>query len=299
MALLAAGVMRLLPLLKKMRGGARAVLWPFLRMYAILEAIRLIGDDVLTWLRGGRSVLGGIIGRSEEWKEQIDWVKGVLETIKGLLGDAGKSTADFAKKWGTVGLLLLGVGYVLKWLMGPVVALGRVILTRIVAPLIGVFFAAFGWPGIIAAALVAIVALMVAYWDDIERIIKGVWDNAVKYFTDKWDAALNWLGDKLKAVLPDGLVVSREDGQRLRDERGSTDPRNPWALQSPNMGALQRGGGANISQQDNRQTSITIQGVPGNPAAVGRAAEEGVRRGYGASGAWGSGYVPPNAEAMP
>nr|WP_298015539.1 hypothetical protein [uncultured Castellaniella sp.] len=113
MALLAAGVMRLLPLLKKMRGGARAVLWPFLRMCAILEAIRLIGDDVLTWLRGGRSVLGGIIGRSEEWKEQIDWVKGVLDSIKRLLGDAGKSTEEFAKKWGTVGLLVLGIDAIL------------------------------------------------------------------------------------------------------------------------------------------------------------------------------------------
>ena len=154
-----------------------AALWPFLRMYAIIESIRLIGDDVLTWLRGGRSVLGGIIGRSEEWKTQVDWVKGVLESVKNLIGDASMSTAEFAKKWGTVGVLVLGVGSALKSLMGPVVALGRVILMRIVAPLVGVFFAAFGWPGIIAAALVAIIGLMVAYWDDIERIIKGVWSN--------------------------------------------------------------------------------------------------------------------------
>lgn len=290
MALLAAGVMRLLPLLKAMRGASLKAMWPFLRMYAVLESIRLIGDDVLTWLRGGRSVLGGIIGRSEEWKTQVDWVKGVLESVKNLIGDASMSTAEFAKKWGTVGVLVLGVGSALKSLVGPVVALRRVILMRIVAPLVGVFFAAFGWPGIIAAALVAIVGLMVAYWDDIERIIKGVWDNAVKYFTDKWDAALKWLGDKLKAVLPDSWVVSQEDGQKQRDDWAATDPRN---IYRPNMEALQRPQSFSPSQTITNNT--TINANTNNPAALANAAGQAVGKATGraADRRW----VPPNVEA--
>ncbi len=271
--------------------SGRGALWPFLRMYAILEAIRLIGDDVLTWLRGGKSVLGGIIGRSEEWKTQVDWVKGVLESVKNLIGDASMSTSEFAKKWGTVGVLIFGVGTALKWLMGPVMALGRVILTRIVAPLIGVFFAAFGWPGIIAAALAAIVALMVVYWDDIERVIKGVWDNAVKYFTDKWDAALKWLGDKLKAVLPDGWVVSQEDGQRLRDEAGKRLGAGryivpPSAMQRPQSFS---GGDATINQQ------ITVNAPSSNPAALARATGDEVGRATARVSR--DRFIPPGVEA--
>lgn len=290
MALLAAGVMKLLPLLKAMRGASLKAMWPFLRMYAVLESIRLIGDDVLTWLRGGKSVLGGIIGRSEEWKTQVDWVKGVLEGVKNLIGDASMSTSEFAKKWGTVGVLIFGVGTALKWLMGPVMALGRVILTRIVAPLIGVFFAAFGWPGIIAAALAAIVALMVVYWDDIERVIKGVWDNAVKYFTDKWDAALKWLGDKLKAVLPDSWVVSQEEGQKQRDDWAATDPRN---IYRPNMEALQRPQSFSPSQTITNNT--TINANTNNPAALANAAGQAVGR--ATERATERRWAPPNVEA--
>lgn len=283
MALLAAGVMRLLPLLRKMRGGAKAVLWPFLRMYAILESIRLIGDDVLTWLRGGRSVLGSLIGRSEDWKDQIDAIKSGLSWMTGALdGVSGK--------WATIGILALGFGSILKGLLGPVFKLGRAILMRIVAPLIGVFFAAFGWPGIIAAALVAIVALMVTYWDDIERIIKGVWDNAVKYFTDKWDAALKWLGDKLKAVLPDGWVVSQEEGQKQRDDWAATDPRNTYR---PNMGALQRPQSFSPSQTITNNT--TINANTNNPAALANAAGQAVGR--ATERATERRWAPPNVEA--
>jgi tape measure domain-containing protein len=289
MALLAAGVMRLLPLLRKMRGASMAALWPFLRMYAIIESIRLIGEDVLTWLRGGRSVLGGIIGRSEEWKDQIDAAKEHLKAIKDYLGGAGESLGDWVKKWGTVGILILGVGSALKSLMGPVVALGRVILMRIVAPLVGVFFAAFGWPGIIAAALVAIVGLMVAYWGDIERIIKGVWDTVTSYFSEKWTAALDWLEKKLKAILPDGWVLSGDEGQKMRDALGASDSRNPYAGR---MGALQRPQSYSPNQTITNNT--TINANTNNPAALANAAGQAVGRSTERAV---RGYGPPMVEA--
>lgn len=73
--------------------------------------------------------------------------------------------------------------------------------------------------------------------------------------------------------------AGRVSGKDLND--GLNSMLNPDRYRS----GIQRGSGP-ISTQDNRKTEITIQGVPGNPAVVGRAAEEGVRRGYGASGSW-------------
>ncbi|WP_368641769.1 tape measure protein [Castellaniella ginsengisoli] len=260
MALLAAGVMRLLPLLKKMRGGAKAVLWPFLRMYAILEAIRLIGDDVLTWLRGGRSVLGGIIGRSEEWKTQVDWVKGVLEGVKNLIGDASLSVGEFAKKWGTVGLVVAGIVMLIGW---------------------------------IPTAIAAVALIIIRYWGDIQKAGEDIWkaftDGAAQSWVEvkaSFQRLLNWFVEKKDSLVGffDGLVPDVFKGD------------NP----GPSAATVQRSGSASISAQDNRQTNITIQGVAGNPAAVGRAAEEGVRRGYGSAvPVVPPGYLSPNVEAMP
>ncbi|KAG1077613.1 hypothetical protein G6F40_017024 [Rhizopus arrhizus] len=59
-------------------------------MAAILTTIYLIGDDIAGWLRGDISVTGALIGRVEEWRSEIDAVKGALVHIKDLLGGAGQ-----------------------------------------------------------------------------------------------------------------------------------------------------------------------------------------------------------------
>lgn len=260
MALLAAGVMRLLPLLKAMRGASLKAMWPFLRMYAVLESIRLIGDDVLTWLRGGRSVLGGIIGRSEEWKTQVDWVKGVLESVKSLIGDASLSVGEFAKKWGTVGLVIAGVAMLIGW---------------------------------IPTAIAVVALIIIRYWKDIQKAGEDLWkaftDGAAQSWAEvkaSFQRLLDWFVEKKNGLVGffDGLVPDVFKGD------------NP----GPSVATVQRSGSASISAQDNRQTNITIQGVAGNPAAVGRAAEEGVRRGYGSAvPVVPPGYLSPNVEAMP
>lgn len=293
MALLAAGVVKLLPLLRAMRGASMAALWPFLRMYAILEAIRLIGDDVLTWLRGGRSVLGGIIGRSEEWKEQIDWVKGVLETVKGLLGDAGKSTADFAKKWGTVGLLVLGIDAILGGSLRK--SLMWIVFTALPA---------FAKELNLIAATPA--GRMLAMWVAIVLGLKWIYDNADKIADKLRNAFGGALGDIEKKV--DGLIKKFKDlmpegmKEYLKENWGGNFGDDVSSQIAGKIAAakMQRSGSSPATVQDNRQTEINIHGVAGNPAAVGRAAEEGVRRGYGpAVPVVPPGYLAPNVEATP
>ncbi|MGB3276110.1 MAG: tape measure protein [Castellaniella sp.] len=260
MALLAAGVMRLLPLLRAMRGASMAALWPFLRMYAILEAIRLIGDDVLTWLRGGQSVLGGIIGRSEEWKTQIDWVKGILEGVKNLIGDASLSVGEFAKKWGTAGLVIAGVAMLIGW---------------------------------IPTAIAAVALIIIRYWGDIQKAGEDIWKAFTEGAAQSWaevrasfQRLLDWFIEKKDGLVGffDGLVPDILKGSKP----------------GPSASTVQGAGSASVSAQDNRQTNITIQGVAGNPTAVGRAAEDGVRRGYGSAvPVMPPGHLTPNVEAMP
>lgn len=240
--------------------SGRGALWPFLRMYAILESIRLIGDDVLTWLRGGTSVLGGLIGRSEEWRDQIDAAKEHLKAIKDYLGGAGESLGDWAKKWGTVGLVIAGVAMLIGW---------------------------------IPTAIAAVALIIIRYWGDIQKAGEDIWkaftDGAAQSWVEvkaSFQRLLNWFVEKKDSLVGffDGLVPDVFKGD------------NP----GPSAATVQRSGSASISAQDNRQTNITIQGVQGNPAAVGRAAEEGVRRGYGpAVPVVPPGYLSPNVEAVP
>lgn len=290
MALLAAGVMKLLPLLGKMRVASLAVMWPFLRMVAILESIRLVGDDVLTWMRGGRSVLGGIIGRSDEWKTQIDFVKSGLEKIKNLMGDGSKTLGEWVSKWGTVGVLAYGLLTILRAIGRPIVAVGGFLLRWLVAPVLTAIAAVIGWPIAIGIALAAILIGVYNTFDSIKKYVDGIIDSITKYFTDKWDATLKWLETTLKKVLPEGWVVSGDAAQQQRDEAGRR--LNPYA---GNMGALQRPQSYSPSQNNSIVNNTTINANSNNPAALANAAGQAVGR--ATDRIVKTRWAPPNVEA--
>ncbi|WP_237173045.1 tape measure protein [Paracandidimonas lactea] len=266
MALLAAGVMRLLPLLKAMRGASMAALWPFLRMYTILESIRLIGDDVLTWLHGGESVLGTIIGRSEAWKTQVDAVKGFLASIKDALGGASESLGEWLSKWGTIGTVIAGVALLIGW---------------------------------IPTAIGVVALILIRYWGDIRQAGEDLWDA----FTE--GAAQSWT--EIKSDFQRLLDWFKEQGAWLKSLFAGMVP--DWLSNGVSRvgdffgvrpSTMQRGGSAPISTTDNRRTEIIINGVAGNPATVGKAAEQGVNRGFGpAVPVVPPGFLTPNVEAMP
>lgn len=266
--------------------AGRSMLWPFLSMYAVLETIRLVGQDILTWLRGGRSVLGGLIGRSEEWQDQINAIKRPLAAIRDMLGTV-------SGRWITIGTLALGVGVILKTLLSPVAVLGKAIMTKLVIPLTALFFATFGWPGLVAAALVAIVALVIAKFDVIRDFINGIWDSVVNYFKDKWEAAIAWVADRLKAIMPDKWVLTPEEGSALRRERGESDPRLRYRQ---NMGLLQRpnGGRQQITNSGNVVNNVTVTAPSGSAASVARTTSQAVRRVTPPRT-----FASPNVEALP
>lgn len=246
-------------------GGAAAVfgrvlrtaLWPVLRMMAIFEAIRLIVGDIVGWFKGHDSVLGDIIGGSERWRKQIDWVKDALERVKELLGGAGESTAEFAKKWGTLALVVGGIIMLIGW---------------------------------IPTAVAAVALATIRYWDDIKQAGEDLWksftDGAKQSWADvknSFQRLLDWFIEKKDSFLGffDGMVPDFMKG-------------------TPSAATVQRSGSASVSTQDNRKTEINIHGVPANPAAVGRAAEQGVRKGYGPEvPVVPPGSLAPNVEAMP
>lgn len=286
---------------------------PFLPWLFIMEAIHLIFDDVMTWLRGGESLLGTIIGRSEKWKNEIQAVRDALTQVKNLLGGGDQELGKWVAKWGTLSVLATGLGLILwkigkvfwgigklvwglgtlLWgLRGPLFAIGRFLLRWLVAPVLSAIAAVIGWPALLGIALAAMVALVIAKFDVIRDFINGVWDNVTGYFSKKWDEALKWLEGKLKSVLPDGWVLSKEEAAKQLEDVGRK--LNPHAGQ---MGALQRPQSHYAPNQNNSiVNNTTINANTDNPAALAQAAGQAVGRATDrAVTAW---RPPPNVEAL-
>ncbi len=289
-------------MLSKLRaaGGAMAVLaaafrkslWPLLRMMAIFETIRLIGGDVYGWFLGYDSVLGDIIGDSSKWQSQIDWIRAKLEIVKNLLGGGGQNLGEWITKFGIVAVLATGLLSIL-WRIGkPIIAMGGFLLRWLVMPILSAIAAVIGWPAILGIALAAMVALVIAKFDVIRDFINGVWDSVTGYFSKKWAEALNWLEGKLKAVMPEGWVLSKEDAAKQLEDVGKK--LNPYAGQ---MGSLQRPQSNHAPSQNNSiVNNTTINANTDNPAALANAAGQAVGR--ATDRAIGAQRTPPNVEAL-
>lgn len=142
---------------------------PLLRMAAVLTTIYLIGDDILGWIRGDVSVFGGLIGRSEEWRNEIESVKTALTWIKDELGGAGQALAPWIMKWGTIAVLVRGLWSLLSPVRGLIM-----FLARTAVPLL--------WRAFAATPFGRIVTLVAAgLW-----LIWSQWDRIVAFFTMSW-----------------------------------------------------------------------------------------------------------------
>lgn len=272
-------------------GAFRKSLWPLLRMMAIFETIRLIGGDVYGWFQGYDSVLGDIIGDSSKWQSQIDWVREKLEVVKNLLGGGGETLGEWITKFGIVAVLATGLLSIL-WRIGkPIIAMGGFLLRWLVMPILSAIAAVIGWPALLGIALAAMVALVLAKFDVIRDFINGVWDSVTGYFSKKWTEALNWLEGKLKAVMPEGWVLSDTDAAKQREEVGRK--LNPYA---DRMGSLQRPQSYAPSQNNSIVNNTTINANTDNPAALANAAGQAVGRAtdHAVSTRW----TPPNVESL-
>jgi len=152
----------------------RRSLAPLLRMAAILYTIYLIGDDIAGWLRGDISVLGGLIGRSEEWKDQIDAVRQFLISVKNALGGSGQELGPWIRKWGTIAVMVYGLWRILSPVRGLIM-----FLARTAVPLL--------WRAFAMTPIGRIVTLVAAgLW-----LIWSNWSSIVKFFTESWTSIKN------------------------------------------------------------------------------------------------------------
>ena len=139
------------------------------RLAAILYGLYLIGDDIYGWLKGDISVIGGLIGRAEEWADEIETVKNILGFIKDLLFGAGMTF----KEWAVKGFAILAVLMALVKIIGVVFAVLRGI--RMMVAVINALMMA----NPIVAILMIIIGLLLLiwyYWDDIKAAGAAAWD---------------------------------------------------------------------------------------------------------------------------
>ncbi|MGO4398452.1 tape measure protein [Achromobacter sp. PAB15] len=183
-----AGALRMLSIWKR-------TLAPLLRMAAILTTIYLIGDDIAGWLRGDISVTGELIGRVEEWREEIDAVKTALVYVKDLLGGAGQELGPWIKKWGTVAVLAYGLWKILSPVRGLIM-----FLARTAVPLLWRAFAMTPIGRIITGVVLLattlweiwknwdqIKARIAASWEALKAKVKGTFlEPVLQYFEELW-----------------------------------------------------------------------------------------------------------------
>lgn len=290
---------------------------PLLRMAAVLTTIYLIGDDIVAWMRGDISVLGSLIGRSEEWKDEIDAVRSVLVWIKDALGGAGKELGPWILKWGTISVLVFGLWKILSPIRGLLVFLA----TRVV-PMLWAAFAAHPLGRIIGLVLAGLL-LIWQNWDSISKFFGETWDEFKKKGKEALDGLLGffediggrmiakiqeiggaiqkWITDKLAAAKRgiEGLLPEAMRDESMKETMGGA---NAWlrenvswlkpimgnAYETPNVdpATAQRAGvsagGGPISIR-NEIAAVTVHAPGADPTSIAgataRGVNEGMRRG--------------------
>lgn len=181
-----------------MTAGNARLLGQMVRLAAILYGLYLIGEDIYTWLQGGESVMGSLIGRVEEWRTELEQVKEFLGFIKDLLGGAGLSL----KEWAVKGFAVLAVVLAVSKILGVMWTVLKGIRLAVAA----INAAVLANP--VAAALVVIIGLLLLiwyYWDEIKAVGAAAWAWIKASALAAWGgvkaaAAAAWESIKAKAV---------------------------------------------------------------------------------------------------
>lgn len=154
---------------------------PITWVVAAIAGLILLIDDLMTYMRGGKSLFGSY------WDPFIKGIRAVKEWWKGLSGD----TQGFIKTLGTVtaavgGLIAFvpGMGKAFKFASSmaikAIVMLSRVMITN---PIIAVI-----------TAIAAAAYLIYKNWDDLPAFFKGIWDSVVDTVKGALKSVLEWFG---------------------------------------------------------------------------------------------------------
>lgn len=280
------GVTMLGAALIRLRAMGMGALFPFLKMAAVLGSIYLIGEDISVWLKGGKSLIGNLIGPASEWSGPIQTIKDTLTSIKNSLGGASQTLGQWVVKWGTISTVVAGLYLILKpiglliWNIATVIipmmwkAFAMTPLGRILS-LIGLVAAAVWW----IYENWDLVKLKIAEgWDWIKNKVNGIWDSVIKYFTDKWTSAINAVKDAMAFLNP---FENTEGG--LIPTVAEAGKRNLRIQEARNRRRAGNSLGPDITV--NQTNHITTNGSPeatGN--AVGRATGRALEKGSGSFG---------------
>jgi tape measure domain-containing protein len=265
----------------KLRALSLRALWPFLRMAALLATIYLIGQDIWVWLQGGDSVMGDLIGPAEKWRDTLDSIKGKIEWIKNKLGGIGQEMGPWLAKWGTIGILLLGLSTPLLSIVKLAFSFGKAIfwVVRGVAMLVSGLAAIVGWPAVlIAAAIAALIALGVyvyKHWQDIKKWAEEAWASAKKSMGEFYDQAIawikgigqaitTWISDKLASIpIPDWVK-----------DAGAWVGNKVFGAGAADVQRVAPAGGVTIQ---NNIGGVQVTAPNSSPAAIAAATERGIR----------------------
>ncbi|VFR81252.1 putative tail length tape measure protein [plant metagenome] len=284
----------LLAAIRNARIAAVALALPLLKIAAILATIYLVGQDILVWLEGGDSLLGRLVGGSEEWRTQLDAIMAPAKEIGSLLN-----------------LIVLEIG-------------------RAVA---GQFEFANGFEVIVAAVKISLTAILAvfAWWLETGKhflaaflaVLRGDWDEATEHIIagiKSMAQPLIWLKDQAIDVMKsignaiEEWIMGKLDKAKkaiasvLPDVSGITDRASNWASDVANRGRAlfgiapaqaQVAGATAVSQVVNNDLGgITVNAPGADPASVGRAAQTGAGQ---AMNSFGVPFGPsiPMVEASP
>lgn len=243
---------------------AGKTLWPFLRLAAIMYGVYLIGQDIWVWLEGGKSVLGGLIGRVEEWQEEVAAVREFVASIVEFWRAHSKDLITTVAKWAAIGAVVL-VALKVFGVIAVVIEVIAVVLLWVG----GIMAAVFGIPVWAAVAIIAAIAAVAAafylHWDNIKKFASAAWDyvkdtgiaafEAIKTF---FSGMADWIGNKISGI-----------GRSLKNLM----PFFGKGLPSVSGASLQ-GRGAQMNQTNH----VTVNATNASPAAVAGAVNTGIRR---------------------
>lgn len=303
--------------LRLMAAASWASVGPYLAIGAALLAIYVIGKDVYKWITGQDSVMGKLVGKVGKWKLLLDPISKMARKIWKQLVSVGHAVAGIVRDMGSSVAQLFGMANgweVIKTIASFVVFLvGHYLYAALhlvsgIITVVGDLFEA------IRSTLVAIVALFTGDWKTAGDALADGFKHGLDALIHLWDALLNFIGDafgiedlakKIDAWLKGAFEAAVGYVQKLIDkitelkgakksiahgivagvELAFGNPKNAGALLQGSTTKTQ-----NVSHTDSRSTTVNVHGVPVDKAAsVGRAASDGVRKGFGP-------YSPPTVE---
>ena len=209
-------------------------------------------------------MLGGLIGRVEEWKDEVAEIRELSSSIVEFWREHSKDLITIVAKWAAIGAVAL-VAFKVFGIIAVVIKAVALVLLWVG----GIMAAVFGIPVWAAVAIIVAIAAVAAafyiYWGKIKKFASDAWDYVKDTGIEAFEAIKNffsgvadWIGDKIAGI--------SKAIERIIPFLGPDMPSV--------SGAAMQGRGAQMNQTNN----VTVNATNASPAAVAGAVNTGMRR---------------------